>query len=189
MRALSSLAAIAVSIATFAGAPGLTTAARAADLDGEAYVEPPYDDRGYADETGGPDDYDARSGYAAPRNGGPPGYGAAEPLPGSIKDGYPVPMPPPRYTEERTYQRVERIERRAEHHGCLARWEVRRSLNRDGWADIRPMGGDGATVRIRATRFDSGRTFNLRVDRCSGEVIAARPHFLRSYAYRDRRWR
>jgi hypothetical protein len=196
MRASSSLAAIALSVFTFTGTPGFATAAHAADLDGEAYVEPPYDDSGYADESGGPDEYapsreyGARQGYSAAREyNAPREYGAAEPLPGSIKDGYPVPMPPPRYSEERTYQRVERIERRSERHGCLARWEIRRSLNRDGWVDIRPMGGDGATVRIRATRFDSGRMFNLRVDKCSGEVIAARPHFLRSYAYRDRPWR
>ena len=209
MRASSSLAAIALSVFTFAGAPGFPVVAHAADLDGEAYAEPPYDDNGYADESAGPEDYapaddygaraehgvtrdyDARREYGATRqyNGPSREYGAAEPLPGSVKDGYPVPMPPPGYSEERSYQRVERIERRDDRHACLGRWQIRRSLNRDGWADIRPMGGDGATVRIRATRFDTGRVFNLRVDKCSGEVIAARPHFLRSYAYRDRPWR
>jgi hypothetical protein len=196
MRASSSLAAIALSVLTFTGAP-LVSAVHAADLDGEAYVEPPYDDSGYADEAGGPDGYDEPRGdrapqnYDAPRNYNAPRYGAAEPLPGSVKDGYPVPMPPPRYSQERSYRSVERIDRRPYvRNGCLARWEMRRSLNRDGWSRIRPMGGDGPVVHMLARRFDSSSDFDLRVDRCSGEVLAAKPRvFLRSYAYGDRPWR
>lgn len=198
MRASSSLAAIALSVFTFTGAPVLSAAAHAADLDGEAYAEPPYDDSGYAGETAGPEGYDDPRGYGDPQGydaprayNAPRQYGAAEPLPGSIKDGYPVPMPPPRYSEERrTYQSVERIERRPlGRGGCLARWEIRRNLNRSGWSGLRPMGGDGPVVHMLARRFDSSSDFHLRVDRCSGEVIAARPQVLRSFAYGERPWR
>ncbi len=156
----------------------LSRGATAADLYGEG-VEPPYDDGGYAEER-----------YSeAP----PPGdryqerYDAApvEPQRGSIKDGYPVPVPPPRYSEPAPDRYVPA---RPERFACLERWQIRQQLRRDGWDDIRPMGGDGGFVSIRARRFDSGRLFQLRVDRCSGAVLAARPHYLRTFAYRDWRW-
>lgn len=158
----------------------------AADLDGEAYVEPPYDDRyDYGRYDGGRysshdgDRYEDRYGEAPPPDRDQEPYG--EPRRGSIKDGYPVPVPPPRYGErpplpERDY-------------ACLDRWQIKRQLRDDGWAGIRPMGGDGAVVYLRARRFESGRVFNLRVDRCSGDVLAARPEYLRSFAFRDRPWR
>lgn len=178
------LTACTMAATTFAGAP-----ARAADLYGESYVEPPYDDEpGYAG-----------NGYGAPDEGDDR-YDAAEPMPGSIKDGYPVPMPAPGYAEdrgrERVYERVERrvqrVERpvqRVERAACLPRWEVRRRLADQGWSDVRPMGGGDGVVRMSARRFDSSSRFRLRVDRCSGEVLAARPDHTHNFAYRDYRWR
>lgn len=171
------LTACTMAATTFAGAP-----ARAADLYGESYVEPPYDDEpGYAG-----------NGYGAPDDGAR--YDAAEPMPGSIKDGYPVPMPAPGYGEElgreRVYERVERrVERVERRPACLARWEIRRRLADQGWSDIHPMGGGDGIVRMSARRFDSSSRFRLRVDRCSGEVLAARPDHTRNFAYRDYRWR
>jgi len=179
----------------------IARAASAADLDGDRYAEPPYDD-------------DSR--YGAPDYGGderdaPPGryseappqddrydqgrYGEdryddralGDPPPGSIKDGYPVPVPAPRYGE-----RAPPPERYGQRFACLDRWQIRRRLRNDGWEGIRPQGGDGGIVYVRAHRIESGRPFALRVDRCSGEVVDARPERRRTFAYRDwrrdRRW-
>lgn len=141
----------------------LPHAASAADLYGDDYAAQSYDDA----------------------------YDTGPMRPGSIKDGYPVPVPPPeasapppRYAE-RPPVRVERYTERYD--VCLERWEVRSELRREGWNDIRPMGGDGSIVHIRARRYDSRRLFDLRVDRCSGEVLAVRPAH-RGVAYRDWRW-
>ncbi len=171
-----------VTAAVVISALPLARAVSAADLYGENYAEPPYDDGGqYADEG-----YNDRDAPPPDRYGEAPyGRGPAEPLPGSIKDGYPVPMPPPRYSE-RAPERY--VPARPERYACLDRWQIRQQLRRDGWVDIRPMGGDGEVVSIRARRFDSGRVFQLRVDRCSGSVLAARPQYLRTFAYRDWRW-
>lgn len=183
-----------MSVCMFAAALPASRPAVAADFGGEGYAEPPYDEESYADDEGY-DDERAPSRYD--RYGEAPSsdryrdsyadrdYGAREPLPGSIKDGYPVPMPPPsagapppRYAE-RPPARVER-------YACLDRWQIREELRRRGWTGVRPMGGDGGIVRVRAHRFDSSSVFQLRVDRCSGEVLAARP-LARHFAYRD--WR
>jgi hypothetical protein len=51
------------------------------------------------------------------------------------------------------------------------------------------MGGNGGIVHIRATRVDSSSIFRLRVERCTGQVLAAKPQYLRSFAYRERPWR
>jgi hypothetical protein len=209
MKATPVFAAVLLVAGSISAPAFLAGSARAADLYGENYVEPPYDEPGYSDngyENGyseneysersyAPRDaYDARDGgyRAADR------YEPAEPLPGSIKDGYPVPVPAPGYSDnrrqervqERVYERVERrVDRRARH-ACLERWEIRRRLADQGWAGIRPMGGADGIVNITARRFDSSSRFLLRVDRCSGEVLAARPdRYLRSFAYRDNRWR
>lgn len=169
-------------------------AASAADLYGEGYAEPPpyednaYDEGAYGDEDGPPPRYADRYGEAPSPDGDDELYDAVEPAPGSIKDGYPVPMPPPRVTE-RLPERYAPDRYAPERYACLDRWQIRRALHREGWSDIRPMGGDGRVVKIRARRFDSSSVFRLRVDRCSGRVLAARPDHLRSYAYRERRWR
>ncbi|WBT37429.1 hypothetical protein [Hyphomicrobium sp. DMF-1] len=162
-------------------------AASAADLYGDGYgSEPPYDERGYAEERD-PGPYDDEDlpppgryseapppdRYSAPYDRAPP----IEPPRGSIKDGYPVPMPPPRYGDVRPGR-----------YACLERWQIKRQLRRDGWVDLQPVGGDGREVGVRARRVDSGRVFMLRVDRCSGEILAARPHYLRTFAHRDRYW-
>jgi hypothetical protein len=197
-----------VTACIFAVALPLSGAASAADLDGEGYAEPPYDDGSYRDdgfgegvsdggygEEGDPaqpryDRYGAAPSpdrYREPYDAGEP----IEPRQGSIKDGYPVPMPPPhasapppRYGDTRPP--------RAERYACLDRWQIKRRLRGEGWSGIRPVGGNGGIVHMRARRFDSSSLFGLRVDRCSGAVLAARP-LGRHLADRDwrrdrRRW-
>jgi hypothetical protein len=161
--------------------------ASAADL-GEDYAEPPYaeggddgayDDGAYANAPA----YDERSRHSySETHEYEQSYDAAEPPRGSVKDGYPVPVPPPRYGD----RRPDRVEHFAT---CLDTWQIRRRLRGEGWSGIRPMGGDGGIVHIQARRFDSSSIFHLRVDRCSGAVIAARPERLRSFALRERPWR
>lgn len=178
--------AVLVSACILALSPVAASSARAADLDGESYAEPPYDDSTYGyDEDGAPD-----GPYADARDREP--YDAAEPLPGSVKDGYPVPVPPPqRYGEERerVYERVERRHARVERPLCLSRSEIRRRLADEGWHNARAVGGHDGIVRLEASRFDSSSIFHLRVDRCSGEVLAARPSHGAGFAYGERPWR
>jgi hypothetical protein len=158
-------------------------AASAADLYGEDYSEapPPSDAPGYYDdEDAPPQDHGNRGRYseAPPPDRYDDRYDRApEPPRGSIKDGYPVPQPPPaRYSEPP----------RRDRYACLDRWQIKRELRREGWTDLRPVGGDGRIVHALARRFDSSTRFRLRVDRCSGEVLAARPEFLRTFAFRER---
>ena len=84
--------------------------------------------------------------------------------------------PPPRY---RTY---------AERPGCAPKDEVRFRLERDGWTgfhDAQIL--DGNTAYVKARRHN-GRLFGLRVDRCSGDLIEARPLEPRGMPYADRRY-
>ncbi|WP_072397082.1 hypothetical protein [Hyphomicrobium sp. CS1GBMeth3] len=182
MRASISTACLTAALVLAAALP-LSRAASAEDLYDDDYVNPSYD-TAYDDRY--PDNGEPRRAerYDEPYDDG------GETLPGSVKDGYPVPVPPPeanapppppRYAE-RPPVRVERYEE-----ACLGRWEIRRELRRDGWRDLRPEGGDGNIVHMRARRAGTGHPFDLRVDRCSGEVLAARP-FYRGVAYRDWRW-
>jgi hypothetical protein len=75
-------------------------------------------------------------------------------------------------------------------HGCASREEVRQDLFRQGWRDLRDAEvADRGTAFVRARRPD-GRPFELKVDRCSGEVLAARPLYsdYGPYAQGERRW-
>ena len=163
----------------------LPRSAAAADLDGDQYAEPyddgsngAYDSGEYNDRS----DYDRRADTYSERDDD----GRDERLPGSVKDGYPVPVAPPRQAEYPRYREAP-VEPR-ERFACLDRWQIRHRLRDGGWRAIRPMGGDGEVVQIRARRFDSSSEFKLRVDRCTGDVLAARPFYLRSFAYGERPW-
>jgi hypothetical protein len=66
---------------------------------------------------------------------------------------------------------------------------VRNRLRGEGWVDLRPLDRRDGWALLRARRIDSGRVFTLRIDRCSGEIVDARPHYLRAFgAYAPRRW-
>jgi len=172
----------------------------------EPYMEAPYDDvdGGSADSRDG---YGAYDGYDDPR-APPPGGRFGAPAPdgrrgayagrgdeagrwddvpasrsGSVKDGYPVPMPAPRVGSPPP-RHIERPPVRIGRHVCLDHWQIRKRLRWEGWTRVRPLGGEGGIVRMRASRFDSSSVFDLRVDRCSGEVLAAWPR-ARHFAGRD----
>lgn len=164
----------------------------------DRYDEAPpgrYADRGFQSDRAFPANRYADKGYPGgysegygPPNDAPTRPGSIATRPGSIKDGYPVPMPPTG-TDGRGWDDVKRFNPPPPRFACLERWQVRQELRRRGWTDIRPMGGDGRIVHVRARRFDSSSVFSLKVERCSGEVLAARPFYLRSFAYGERPWR
>ena len=183
-------AAIAFAAMTFAAGPK----SLAADLYGENYYPPqdaePYDDQRYVEGDRyppprgpyeqGPAQFDNR--YVGPEQGdryvdrdGPYEGRDDYPYRGSLKDGF-VP-PPPRFAD-RSYGRDG---------NCLARWQVRSRLRDEGWVDLQPLDRYRDTTVLRARRAESGRVFTLRVDRCSGTIVDARPHYLRAFgAYAPR---
>lgn len=149
----------------------------AADLYGETYTPPAetddYDEGPYAACDQDPCDEEAPL---------PESYSDYEDAPygyeGSLKDGLPPP-PRPRYGERRDH--AERV--------CLPRSEIKRRLHSEGWTDLRPIDRDGPIVGVRARRSYSGRQFVLDVDRCTGDIVYARPAALRTFgAYERPRW-
>ncbi|HRN83897.1 MAG TPA: hypothetical protein PK857_03680 [Hyphomicrobium sp.] len=107
---------------------------------------------------------------------------------GAIKDGYPVPMPPPAYGEAAPPLPPKRVDRFA----CLESWQIEERLRDDGWTDIDARSTRRGVTRMNARRDDTGRPFTLRVDRCSGDLISARPSYKvfgeHRPPYRDHRW-
>src|SRR5262245_24130663 len=170
--------AVAIAALTFAGAGS----AGAADLYGDNYYPPqdaPYygeGEREYSERYDGSpgryeDDHD-RDRYSEREESYDYQYR------GSTKDGGAY-VPPSRFAY-RDYGRSG---------PCVGRWQIRSRLHDEGWVNIRPLDRQGETALLRARRADSGRVFTLRVDRCSGEVVDARPHFLRTFgAYAPRPW-
>ena len=65
-------------------------------------------------------------------------------------------------------------------YGCLYPYEIRRSLRGRGWFNVRPLDVRRGAVVVKASR-PNGRRFRLRVDRCTGDIIKARPV---GYSYR-----
>ena len=59
---------------------------------------------------------------------------------------------------------------------CVPREAVRDRLLSEGWGDFRDFEPRGRVVVVQARR-PSGRLFDLTIDRCSGEVVDARPVF------------
>ena len=58
----------------------------------------------------------------------------------------------------------------------MPREAVRDRLLSEGWGDFRAFEPRGRVVMVQARR-PSGRLFDLTIDRCSGEVVDARPVF------------
>ena len=79
---------------------------------------------------------------------------------------YPIPRPVPR-----PYGYAEPGERHAGH--CLPRGEIRRRLVDDGWREFQDLEVHPDVARVQARR-PSGDLYQLKVDRCTGEVIKAR---------------
>lgn len=150
-------------LAAFAALCLPVAVAQAADID---YNAPPYDP--YASRYGSPyDDPRYRDMYEHPAP--PPRYAAPYRYQRSYKDEYLPPMDRvPRFDEppRRRYSELP--------HSCVPRGEAKRRLIADGWSDFHELELRGEVVLVRARR-PSGRLFELRVDRCSGEIVRADP--------------
>ena len=84
------------------------------------------------------------------------------------------PVPPaPVYGGDR-YDNYTPPARRAYRGACLPRHVIRDRLIRDGWNDFVLADFDGDMAQVSARR-PSGRPFMLTVERCSGEIVDARP--------------
>lgn len=57
--------------------------------------------------------------------------------------------------------------------GCLPRRAIRDRLRDDGWRDIQKIDVRGSNVILTAER-PNGQIFDIKVDRCNGEIIDAR---------------
>lgn len=58
--------------------------------------------------------------------------------------------------------------------GCIPRELARDRLRDAGWRDFHALEPRGRVVLVKARR-PSGRLYDLTIDRCSGEVVDARP--------------
>jgi hypothetical protein len=136
-----------------------------------------------------------RSAYEDPRYADL--YAPAPPPPVVQHHGYNhVPIPRERvYRDEPLYDREEappahrtytyqpyppQAPRYAERSGCVSPRAVERALQQDGWRDFSSPTVRGETAIVNARRPD-GRPFELQVDRCSGELVNARPLDQRPY--------
>jgi hypothetical protein len=142
--------------------------AQAADLD-ERYEPGPrygsaYEDPRYADLYGRP---------PAP----PPSYGHPYPA-------RPIPPAPIYRDHERydpPYRRYSDAPRSYAHEACTPKDEIQHRLRSEGWNSFHePRVIDRNTAFVNARR-PSGRLFELKLDRCSGTILASRPLEPRRY--------
>ncbi len=125
-----------------------------------------YDDPRYADLYGTP----------PPRRHDEERYRAPYKAPYEDRYSHPVPSEPVyRDRHPRQYSEVYPSPRAySAGPSCLAKDEISYNLERDGWRDFHdPQVIDRGTAYVKARR--QGRTFQLKLDRCSGDIIAARP--------------
>ena len=177
--------------AVMLGMAGAVLPAFAADLTGsfDRYGSA-YDDPRYADIYGRPqarpvppreyydygdDKYTARRSYGEPR------YTERVPLPPErvyrddrFSDRYNDRLRD-RYADRGHAAREDQKKRHARGGGCPPQQQIQYELERDGWGDFHlPRVVDEETASLRARR-PNGRLFHLTVDRCSGEILSARP--------------
>jgi hypothetical protein len=154
-------------------------AAPAADLSEGYGYEQPYEEQRYGeeryDEPRYEKGYDGRyegspadNGYADGGEGRYDGHGYN----GSVKDGpYLPPMNrPPRFAYQDQGQP-----------GCAPRWHIKNELQRRGWENFERLAVRPRVVVLRAERGNNGQAFVLKLDRCTGEIIARRPMYNRGY--------
>ncbi len=91
---------------------------------------------------------------------------------GSYKDDVAPPREPPRSILPR--YRHHKYRRYADGH-CIPRRMIRRGLRRQGWRRIRVLAIRGPVIRVKARNRYRRRPYVLALDRCTGEVMAARP--------------
>ena len=156
------------------GAPGT---APAADLHGEGYQQPydnsEYDDQDYRDRRHShADSYDSQN-YSDYSNQDYDEDAYRGRYRSSYKDGeYLEPMNrPPRYADESWRGRE----------GCTPRWQIRQRMMDDGWRNIYRLRVLDNAVVIRAQR-PSGRPFDLKLDRCTGDIVDRRPAHMGTFS-------
>lgn len=93
-----------------------------------------------------------------------------------------------RYSERHSYAEYEPVPPRRVWDGpgygrraCVPRGEIRHGLAANGWYDFHDVELRGEIAVLRARR-GSGRLFDLHVDRCTGDVVSARPLERRAFA-------
>ena len=163
------LAAALAAAALAQGAPS----ALAADLD-DRYAPPrqgsAYDDPRYADLYG-------REPAPPPVQYGYRPYSHAPVPPAPIYRDYAdrdTPPPNRRYAEPYPRDGYAPPHARAEP-GCAPKDQIQHQLTRDGWHGFHePRVIDRDTAFVKARR-PSGRLFEIKLDRCSGDILAARP--------------
>lgn len=158
-------------VAVAVGAPGV----RAADLGygPDDRYSSPYDDPRYRDLYGPSSPRETQRYTYEERTYRPP----VPPYNGYRDEDYaPVPR---RYTEDYRFGT-----------SCLPRHEARRRLRDEGWGDFHDLELTPNIAILRARR-PNGDLFDLRIDRCTGAVVHARPigHAVPGpFAYGPRRW-
>ena len=164
----------------------LSPAALAADIyDGYGpRTSSPYDDPRYGDVYSHPAPPQR---YAEPRYVDPPRY--VEPR-YEERHGYqdePLPAPRNRYGYLEPMRPRHEYRPEPQQSTCLPHGEIRRSLINEGWRDFRDLELRGEVAVVQARR-PNGQLYALKVDRCSGEIVHARPldDGRVPYAYRGR---
>jgi hypothetical protein len=152
----------------------------------------PYDDPRYADIYSHPKPQPPPYAYAEPRYVDPPRYVEPPPVhapryerPYAYNHG-PQPLPRDRHGY------LEPVNPHAPRHyaqpdQCVHQGEIRRSLINEGWRDFQDLEFRGEVAVVRARR-PNGQLYSLKVNRCSGDIVHARPLEDRPvpYAYRER---
>ena len=135
-----------------------STAASAADIYDRGRVSS-YDDPRYADIYTHPE---------PPRHLGPP------------RRDYLAPMPPHYFDGPRRHSTNP-------HGNCASHHDIRRDLKEQGWAEFTDIELRGSTALIEARR-PNGNLYQLKIDRCSGEILNAQRlgDHRRPYAWRER---
>ena len=177
--------ALALSLAMTLGAGGQVMAA---DLNPYAYKDrshSPYNDPRYAELYGPDDRYDARRRHDTYRHKhAETRHRRYRDVPADGYDRYSEPRRdyverdrPERYDDR--YDRYDRPPARRWHRRyalaphCVPRRVVMRRLFRDGWHDFHGLELRGPKAEVQA-RSEDGRLFALTIERCSGEIVAAR---------------
>ena len=99
-------------------------------------------------------------------------YGAAP-----VYRGPPPPVPPAYVypeNEPRGYRRYSEVDRDDFRHrqGCLPRSEIKNRLINEGWRDFHDLDLRPGVALLRARR-PNGDLYDLKVDRCNGEIVRA----------------
>ncbi len=161
--------ALAVGIAFTAVVSAAATTSRAADLyDNPPRIGSPYEDPRYRDMYGyqpappPPPRYVDRGDLPPPR--------IVYPDAPRDRRGYLAPMPAPGYIDGRAWT-PDRHDRTT--NDCIPREAIRRALQDDGWNGFHDLDLRGPVAVVFAYRPD-GRLYRVKVDRCSGAVLASR---------------